>query len=206
MEVCKNRFSEKYFVLIEEREDKWLLIIPPGEIKLLDSSLFEEPIDIEERALLSQRLISDFQMKAGLESRKEKIIQKRTLVDNIPNNTPRDMGMVIFLFRVNKSFLEYSNHPITIPRQYHKDLVKEIYGGFGRKDQHVTVIPPNKRKLEGHIYYGVSGYGPYYQIKVLGKYPGDYFGHLQPDENVLVCIEKIDQGVDVWVVPTEKLS
>ena len=98
MEICKNRFSEKYFVLVEDRGDKWLLITPPGEIKLLDSSLFEEPIDIEERALLSQRLISDVQMKAGLESRKEKIIQKRTLVDNIPNNTSRDTGMIIFLF------------------------------------------------------------------------------------------------------------
>jgi hypothetical protein len=50
MEVCKNKASGKYFLFIEETNDgKLLLVIPNGEIKELDSSLFEdiEELDIE---------------------------------------------------------------------------------------------------------------------------------------------------------------
>jgi len=48
MEVCKNKSSGVYFVFIDETDDeKCLLVIPSGEIKLLESSLFDEIEEIE---------------------------------------------------------------------------------------------------------------------------------------------------------------
>ena len=60
MEVCKNKASEKYFLLIEETDDgKLLLVIPNGEVKELDPPLFE---DIEE-------LDIDYCLNSGFASR-----------------------------------------------------------------------------------------------------------------------------------------
>ena len=43
MEMCKNRASGKYFLFIEKRDDgKLLLVIPGGEVKVLDPTLFED--------------------------------------------------------------------------------------------------------------------------------------------------------------------
>ncbi len=42
-QACKNIASGKYFLFIEETNDeKLLLVIPMGEVKSLDSFLFED--------------------------------------------------------------------------------------------------------------------------------------------------------------------
>jgi hypothetical protein len=60
-----------------------------------------------------------------------------------------------FLFRINKSFVNYEyNHPITIPRASSPDLEK---GGFLVED--VKVIFPNGREMDGYIYSAGAGGG-----------------------------------------------
>jgi hypothetical protein len=112
--------------------------------------------------------------------------------------------MISFIFRVNKSFLEYSAHPITVPNSKTKLLIKEIYGGMGERNQEIKILPPGSRRiLDGHIYYGVTNDHPYYQIKVLGSYPSDYFGHLKIGKSLLVKIEKQDNIIQVSMVSSE---
>jgi hypothetical protein len=109
--------------------------------------------------------------------------------------------MILFPFKINKSFLKYPNHPITIPRENNSRLIEEVYGGNGNKTIPVRITPPRGRNLTGEIYYGISGYGPYYQIKILGDYPGYYFGNLQTGDIVLITIKSIDKKIDVKIYP-----
>ena len=113
--------------------------------------------------------------------------------------------MITFLFTVNKSFLERTNHPITIPRAYNSELVSAIYGGSGARTIPVTITPPKGRILNGEIYYGKASYGPYYQIKVLGEYPSYYFGNLKIGESILVSIAKSGQQINVKILSQKQI-
>lgn len=114
--------------------------------------------------------------------------------------------MVSFPFTVNKSFLEYSNHPITIPCAYYSSLISSIYQGKGCRTIPVLIDPPTKRMLNGEIYYGVAGRGEYYQIKVLGEYPGVYFGNLKIGDTVWVVIKKSGEKINVKIVSPKELQ
>lgn len=113
--------------------------------------------------------------------------------------------MIEFFFKTNKSFIKYSNHPITIPRQYNSALVETVYGDSGKKTIPIKIIPPKGRDLDGEIYYGESGWGPYYQIKTIGNYPGYYLGNLKVGDDVLVTIKRSDSRIDARITPLETL-
>jgi len=110
--------------------------------------------------------------------------------------------MISFDFKVTKPFLENLNHPITIPKDKYKLMINEIYDGTGERNQEIIILPPCGRRLDGHIYYGLTGHQPYYQIKVLGSYPSDYFGHLKIGAVLSVTIEKKEDIIQVFVKDT----
>lgn len=114
--------------------------------------------------------------------------------------------MISFFFTVNKAFLEYPNQPITIPKEHHSCMIEEIYGGKGNRTIPVRIIPTKGRNLYGEIYYGRAGYGPYYQIKILGNYPGYYFSDLSIGELVLVTLKRIGNKIDVKIHSTAELQ
>src|SRR4030042_525134 len=103
--------------------------------------------------------------------------------------------MITFSLTVVPSFLNYPNHPITIRRAYYERLTEEIYDGHGEKTIKVRITPPSGRILDGEIYYGKAGYGPFYQIKALGRYPNDYFGNRKINDILKVTIKKIGDNV-----------
>lgn len=113
--------------------------------------------------------------------------------------------MIFFPFRVNKSFLEQTNHPITIPRENNAQLIEDIYEGSGGKTVPVHIISPTGRILDGEIYFGVSGYGPYYQIKVMGNYPSVYFGNLNIGETIGVGIKRNGEKITIEIFSPDKL-
>ncbi len=113
--------------------------------------------------------------------------------------------MIMFPFRVGKAFLESTNHPITIPRKYNPELLSEIYMGPGEKALPVSIIPPKGRTLNGEIYFGVSSYGPYYQIKIMGAYPGWYLDNLSIGDVILVAIAKAGDKVNVNLVTPDEI-
>lgn len=113
--------------------------------------------------------------------------------------------MIIFDFRVNKTFLEYPNHPITIPKTHYSELISFIYRGKGNRTVPVRINPPTGRILDGKIYCGTAGYGTYYQIKVMGTYPGVYFGDLKIGDVVCVSIARSDERINVKILsPKQK--
>jgi hypothetical protein len=96
--------------------------------------------------------------------------------------------MLLFPFTITKPFLENSNHPITIPKKNYKSLIKDIYQGNGCRTIPVHIEPPAKKILDGEIYYGRTHGVEYYQVKVIGTYYSDYFGHLKIGDTVYVEI------------------
>jgi len=114
--------------------------------------------------------------------------------------------MIIFFFKIGKAFLKYSNHPITIPRVHYTRLIDEIYEGTGKKATQVRITPPSGRILNGEIYYGIAGYGPFYQIKVLGSYPSDHFGNAKIGNILQVKIKKVGDKIHVIIEDNIKLA
>lgn len=105
--------------------------------------------------------------------------------------------MISFNFKVNKTFLE-GNHPITIPKSVEQSVIKEIYCGTAKRNLKVDILTQSGRKLEGHIYYGCRT-NDYYQLRVLGDYPSDYFGHLKLNKIINISIERTGEKVLVRV-------
>jgi hypothetical protein len=75
------------------------------------------------------------------------------------------MSSLYFRFTVNKSFLGYPGHPITVPTTEvdYERLEAELlhHGEF-------TVIFPKGERLTASMYHGVAGYGQYYQLHFRG--------------------------------------
>ncbi len=93
--------------------------------------------------------------------------------------------MISFHFMINHSFLKYTAHPITVPKtqvQY-KKMEEE---GFERGD--LTIIFPKGERFLGHMYYGVSGYGPYYQIR--SHTHKDFPKYLSRGDKIIVILHK----------------
>jgi hypothetical protein len=62
-QVCKNIASGKYFLFIEETNDeKLLLVIPMGEVKSLDSFLFEDIEEVDITDILNNGIITQQQI------------------------------------------------------------------------------------------------------------------------------------------------
>jgi hypothetical protein len=99
---------------------------------------------------------------------------------------------VTFNFTVNKSFLNYSHHPITIPKAYY-DLVGEL----GLESDNVIITSPFG-VVRGAIYYAEAGWGHYYQIVARGgNYPEDPLNHFEIGQQILVELSKADNVVQV---------
>jgi hypothetical protein len=70
--------------------------------------------------------------------------------------------MASFEFRVNKSFLNDSGHPITIPKS---SLPYDKLLSLGLDHDRLNVVLPRGETFEAAIYHGTAGYGEYYQIR-----------------------------------------
>ncbi len=93
--------------------------------------------------------------------------------------------MIYFEFIISDSFLKYSTHPITIPKTQvdYKEVEK---GGFAQGD--LTIIFPKGEKIRGHVYFGIAGYGPYYQIR---SYPNQNLPkYLAQGDKVIILLYK----------------
>jgi len=114
--------------------------------------------------------------------------------------------MIMFFFKVNKSFLKYVNHPITVPRKYENVLERDILNNSKYENAKITIISPTGRKLAGFIYAGKAGYGKYYQIKVSGQSPSDHMGDYKLGEVLSVLIEKDVNNIVVRTLPLDSLG
>ncbi len=97
-----------------------------------------------------------------------------------------------FTFKVNKSFVNYGHHPITIPKAYYEQL--EV-SGF-ESDNILITSPYGSAK--GSIYSSEAGYGRYFQIVMRGgSYQDDPLSNFKIGQTVLVEIEMVNNIVQV---------
>ena len=101
--------------------------------------------------------------------------------------------MIRFKFKVNNSFLQYNTRPITIPKTQvdYEQIRKEQLAS-----DNVRVICPYNEQMSGRIYFGVAGYGSYYQVKINGS-PRDHLRNLPLGTKLNVSIEKIGSVIEV---------
>ncbi|HTZ17012.1 MAG TPA: hypothetical protein VMB78_01100 [Dissulfurispiraceae bacterium] len=78
----------------------------------------------------------------------------------------KNLNRVAFNFKINKSFLKYGNHPITVPREFYPFLA--IHGIT--KKQEARIILPNGSIASAYIHNSTAGYGEYYQIRIRNFY------------------------------------
>ena len=93
--------------------------------------------------------------------------------------------MIIFRFKINDSFINYYTHPITVPKSQvdYNQLVRENLDSGD-----LNIIFPKGEILKGHMYYGISGYGAYYQIRTYPKQNTP--GYLLKNENLIILLLK----------------
>jgi hypothetical protein len=93
--------------------------------------------------------------------------------------------MSSFEFTVNKSFLDGSGHPITIPKS---QLAYEELRSLGLDHKHVVVTLPRGERYEAEIYHGTAGYGEYYQLRFTSGSPS-LPSYLKINDRLVVFLE-----------------
>lgn len=104
--------------------------------------------------------------------------------------------MVSFLFRVNRSFLEYAAHPITVPSSQvdYARIRSELLCGDA------TIVLPNGERIAGVIYCGTAGYGPYYQLR-MRQPDGESAQAFQAGDLVRVDLARRDGAIEAFLAP-----
>lgn len=115
--------------------------------------------------------------------------------------------MILFLFIINDSFLNYVNHPITIPNAHYDQIKREGLGPIeinSRMD--VKISSSTGRRLDGWIYYSKTHEVPYYQIRIQGGYFSDYLGFLKRGEPILVYIDKLNNEIIIGIFDSKQIN
>jgi hypothetical protein len=100
-----------------------------------------------------------------------------------------NLKRVTFNFRVQPSFLNYSSHPLTIPREYYSYL--DIHKISAKKD--TTVELPDGSTAVGYIYHGsTTQRGNYRQIKIRNPHTGGGLAMINVGDVLKVEIYKED--------------
>ena len=96
-----------------------------------------------------------------------------------------------FTFKINKSFVNYNHHPITIPRAFYDQVEAS---GF-ESDNALIVSPYGS--VRGAIYSSEAGYGRYFQIVMRGGSPDDPLSNYRIGQTILVEIGAVNNFVQV---------
>lgn len=92
-----------------------------------------------------------------------------------------NLERVTFRFKINKSFLKYSAHPLTIPKEYYSFLdMHKISAG-----QDMSVVFPDGSSATSYIYHGSTPeWGAYRQIKIRNPYSGQGLAALKEGDMI----------------------
>ena len=100
-----------------------------------------------------------------------------------------NLRRINFYFKINKSFLNYSAHPLTIPKEFYAFL--DIHGILKKQD--ATIVFPDGSTAAGYICCSKAGWGVYHQIKIRSSYSGTGMSGLKIGDTIKVEIYKIDE-------------
>ncbi|MBN1449845.1 MAG: DUF4935 domain-containing protein [Anaerolineales bacterium] len=97
-----------------------------------------------------------------------------------------------FSFKINKSFVNYNHHPVTIPRAFYDQLE-----ALGFESDNVLITSPYG-SVRGAIYSSEAGYGRYFQIVMRGGgSQEDPLGNFRIGQTVLVEIGMVNNIIQV---------
>jgi hypothetical protein len=105
----------------------------------------------------------------------------------------RNLRRITFNFKINKSFLNYPQHPLTIPKEFYPFL--DMHGII--KKQEATVAFPDNSTAEGYIQYSNAGWGEYHQIKIRSPYSGAGISGLKIGDVMKVEIYKVAENTHI---------
>lgn len=106
----------------------------------------------------------------------------------------KNLKRINFKFTINKSFLSYSNHPITIPKEFYPFL--DIHAII--KNKEATIVFPDGSTAEGFIYYLNEGWGgEYHQIRMRNPYSGVGISNYKVGDVIRVEIFKIGENTHI---------
>ncbi|MEW6028492.1 MAG: PIN-like domain-containing protein [Chloroflexota bacterium] len=96
-----------------------------------------------------------------------------------------------FTFKINKSFVNYNHHPITIPRAFYDQIEAS-----GFESDSVLITSPYG-SVRGAIYSSEAGYGRYFQIVMRGGSQEDPLSNFRIGQTILVEIGAVNNVVQV---------
>jgi len=105
----------------------------------------------------------------------------------------KNLRRITFDFKINKSFLGYPNHPLTIPKEFYSFL--DIHGI--KINQDATVVFPDGSTATGYIHYSKAGWGEYYQIRIRTPYSGVGISRFKVGDIIKVEIFKVDENIRI---------
>lgn len=110
---------------------------------------------------------------------------------------------VEFNFVINRSFLSAPSHPITVLKRYNPQL-----GRYLLSHRHEIVLcASNCKTLNAYIYYGVAGWGPYYQIRIPGRQYKVIGGDYYLDQDIEIELKLSGRGnITVFLKSPEELE
>ena len=103
--------------------------------------------------------------------------------------------MLCFEFRVNRSFLKYSSHPITVPKSLNQRMEREVTPGP------IRIVSPLGNVYSGTLYKGCSSWGDYFQVRTIGTPANDNLADLPFGIRLTVTIRDVNGGIEVALEP-----
>ena len=165
--VARNKSTGEYFLCLENYGDgNDIMINPLGRRIPFNADLFHETEEIDLQKPGSASLINEIQLREyknqkEIERYHDDVQQQRRPVNGISNGG----GQFSFHFTINKSFIEGGY--ITIPKRFNELL-------FGSTEQNekcdISLTSINGNPLRSSLYHSESGWGKYFQIKIIDRY------------------------------------
>jgi hypothetical protein len=97
--------------------------------------------------------------------------------------------MIKFVFTVGKAFLDYSHHPITIPKAHYGQLEREALAVDA-----ISLVSPFGGS-SGSIKYSVAGFGPYYQLTMNRELSNDPMLSFRLGQRLVIELERVGEKV-----------
>jgi len=105
--------------------------------------------------------------------------------------------MITFEFKINKSFLNYPSHPITVPKMFNEWFLDEPLGAR-------ALISCPYGSMDCVVYPGEAGWGTYYQIRVTSRETFDPLSKFLLGQRVMVEIKRFPEITEIWLNPIYK--
>lgn len=99
----------------------------------------------------------------------------------------KNLQQINFTFVINNSFLKYSSHPITVPKEFNPFLnIKEK----SSNNFEAIIVFPDGSSAASYIHNSRSGWGEYFQIRIRSPYTGNGISVFRTGDVINVAVTR----------------